>query len=110
MKKALKIWPRRILGGAFGVLSLVWLYTALFWQSTPLDFPEIHAHLNAKEICTCVFVEDLPDVDCRRIHRKLMDPSHLEINREKHYVEARTFFAIARAEYVDEFEGCRTIY
>lgn len=101
---------RKIFGGMLIAVSVLWLAMKIFWPSTLLDGPEIHARLMAKEICSCVFVEQIDQSECEKIHTKLMKPSSLILNSEKKTVFSRTLFAVAKAEFVNEWEGCRSVY
>jgi hypothetical protein len=100
----------KILGALFIFVSAGWLAMKLFWPSTILDGPGLHAHLNAKEVCSCVFVEELDEKECEAIHFKIITPSELTVDREKKTVFARTYYAVAKAEFINEFEGCRQVY
>jgi len=91
-------------------VSLFWLYSKVMWPSSVLDVPEIHAHLSAKEICSCVFVEELPLERCKIIHHHLFDPTSLEVDVEKKTVFARAFWAIAKANFKGDEVGCTLEY
>ncbi|RYZ65929.1 MAG: hypothetical protein EOP09_13495 [Proteobacteria bacterium] len=91
-------------------VSLTWLYTKLMWPSSLLDLPEIHAHMTAKEVCSCIFVEEQTPERCKIIHHHLFEPTSLEIDREQKFVFARSFWSVAKANFKGDEVGCGLEY
>ena len=99
-------WWRRILCWFFLAVSLFWLFSKLFWESTFLDLPEMAANLYARENCVCVFVVGQSEGNCLEITRQFVPLGSIEIDREKKIVSTRVLWAISRAKFRDERLGC----
>lgn len=106
----MKKFFKKIGMGILFVFSFLWLYMKLFQPSTFLETPEILSHLYSKEICSCLFIENLTEKECLDIHAKSIKPSTLIIDREKKTVNAQIFYGVSKAHLVSEAEGCLVDY
>ncbi len=103
----MKLTPKKIPMIIFLIVGNIWLYTKIFWPTSPTDVPEALSHLYAKEVCSCVYVSGRDRDNCLKDNMSLMKPTMLKVVAEKKEVFAKVLWADATAEYKGERQGCQ---
>lgn len=101
-KKALKA-----VGMGLGViLVLVGIFVAWNWQALSA-FPTLPAGYEAKELCSCLFVEGRPQPECEAFIRQDVVPiDGRSFDMEGKSVTVTALWNTRRAHYVSERFGC----
>ena len=105
MKRAKRIL--KIVGIGLGVIvGLVALFVAWNWKALSA-FPSLPAGYEAKELCSCLFVEGRPQPDCEGFIRQTVVPiDGRAFDMEGKAVTVTALWNTRRAHYVAERFGC----
>lgn len=103
-------WLKRVLLGAGLALGLaiagVGIWVAMNWSAVS-DIPNLPSAYEAKEMCSCLFVEGRDQESCERFVRQTVLPSDRRvIDREAKTVTAEALWIESRARYVSQRHGC----
>jgi hypothetical protein len=102
MRRALKIFGALLLA----VLALAGLYLAYEWKALSA-FPGLPAAYEAKELCSCLFVEGRPQADCEAFVRQTVvaiDARRYDMDART--VEVRALWTTRRAHHESARTGC----
>lgn len=105
MKRARKVL--QVLGIGLGVLlGLVAIFVAWNWKALSA-FPSLPAGYEAKELCSCLFVEGRPQPDCEAFIRQNVVPiDGRSFDMEGKAVTVTALWNTRRAHFVSERFGC----
>ena len=103
MRRALR-WLG-LLVALLGVGALGWI----FYHWTVLStFPQMPSAYEAKEMCSCLWVEQRSTAYCEQWVRQSVVPSQgREVDEAARTVTARALWQTTTARYLGEREGCR---
>jgi hypothetical protein len=90
----------------FGFLGLGALWTVLHWTEIK-SFPWVLPSFTAKEACSCYFVSQRSEEECREFTRQYLPRQALEFEPDAKRVRAKGFGVWREAEWVSENLGCR---
>ena len=89
-----------------GILVLVGIFVAWNWKALSA-FPSLPAGYEAKELCSCLFVEGRPQPDCEAFIRQNVVPiDDRSFDMEGKAVTVTALWNTRRAHYVSERFGC----
>jgi hypothetical protein len=102
MKRLLKIAGLSLLA----ILALAGVYVA--WNFRALSaFPALPSGYEAKELCSCLFVEGRSEADCEAFIRQTVVPIEgRHIDKDKRSVRVTALWTTRRASFVSERYGC----
>lgn len=109
MSRARK-WLKRVALGAGVALGLalagVGVWVATHWTALR-DIPNLPAAYEAKEMCSCLFVEGRDEEACAAFVRQTVLPSDWrKIDRAAKTVTAEALWTRSRARHVSQRHGC----
>jgi hypothetical protein len=105
-----RAWLRRIALGAAVVLGLALaglsVWASMHWIALR-DIPNLPSAYEAKEMCSCLFVEGRDEGSCALFVRQTVLPSDRRvIDRAAKTVTAEALWTETRARYVSQRHGC----
>lgn len=105
MKRAKRVL--KIVGIVLGViLGLVGIFVAWNWKALSA-FPSLPSGYEAKELCSCLFVEGRPQPDCEAFIRQSVVPiDGRSFDMEGKAVTVTALWNTRRAHFVSERFGC----
>lgn len=103
-------WLKRLVLGAAVVLALalagVGVWVTMHWTALR-DIPALPSAYEAKELCSCLFVEGRDQETCESFVRQTVLPSDRRvIDREARTVTAEALWIQTRARHVSQRHGC----
>jgi hypothetical protein len=105
-----RTWWKRVALGAGLALGLglagAGAWVAMHWTALR-DIPNLPSAYEAKEMCSCLFVEGRDQEACERFVRQTVLPSERRvIDRAARTVTAEALWVETRARYVSQRHGC----
>ena len=105
-----RTWLKRVALGATLVLGValagVGVWASMHWTALR-DIPNLPSAYEAKEMCSCLFVEGRDQESCERFVRQTILPSdRREIDHAARTVTAEALWVESRARYVSQRHGC----
>lgn len=102
MKRILKVFGWIVLAVLVALVAVL----IVLWE--PLSsFPKMPSSYEAKELCSCLFVEGRPQADCERfIKQSVVSIDGRTIDAEKKTVAVSALWTESRARFVSPRYGC----